>query len=272
MDLSNPEENLLLVGAVENPAVEGLTLPTLLPKGDCSVQGVNGVQSDDDGQEDNQQGTLLPRGGDSVQGVSGVQSGDGGEGGVQQGTLSLDWVDKSLVDPNRLQSILRGGQQLDGGGFTLDTSLERVFGQGATRLAIEFEGETKGSGESEVSLSDSSSDSELDVTSVSTPARVEVCKKRVRGGMDFGNLSGISELKANHELSSGDESSEDPANEVKKPRLTVEGSEGGSETDDPLGIVAADGDVESTLGQNDEVPLQDPGPHGDAEFSPGGTC
>ena len=63
MDLSNPEENLLLVGAVENPAVEGLTLPTLLPKGDGSVQGVNGVQSDDDGQEDNQQGTLLPRGG-----------------------------------------------------------------------------------------------------------------------------------------------------------------------------------------------------------------
>ena len=90
--------------------------------------------------------------------------------------------------------------------------------------------------------------------------------------MDFGNLSGISELKPNHELSSGDESSEDPANEVKKPRLTVEGFEGGSETDDPLGIVAADGNGVSTLEQQDEVPLEDPGPHGDEEFSSGGTC
>ena len=65
----------------------------------------------------------------------------------------------------------------------MDTSLERVFGRGATMLAIEFEGGSKVQ-----SVSESSSDSEEDM-SVSTPDR-----KRLRAGKDvrFGNLSGIS--------------------------------------------------------------------------------
>ena len=120
--------------------------------------------------------------------------------------------------------------------ITLDTSLERVFGQGAKMLAIEFEGGSGERGESKDSISDASSDSEVDVTAISTPS-----KKRIRGGMNFGNLSGISGLKATHELSSDDESSLDLDNEVKKPRLAVDDLEDGSDNfDDPLGSVAAE--------------------------------
>ena len=53
--------------------------------------------------------------------------------------------------------------------ITLDTSLERVFGIGATRLAIEYEGM-----DDEVAdhnISDSSSDEEINVVDFSRPER-----------------------------------------------------------------------------------------------------
>ena len=61
-------------------------------------------------------------------GVCGLGGGDL-EGGVHQGTLQLDWVDMSLQQP---VSYLLGEHGSGRSGFTLDTSLERVFGTGAT--------------------------------------------------------------------------------------------------------------------------------------------
>ena len=248
-DMNDSVENHLLVRAVENPVVEGLDLPTLVPRGEEPIQGSSGGEG----------------------GQIGVGLGEG-----QQGTLELDWVDKSLVQQNRGQASLRGSKGLDPGNIILDTSLERVFGQGATMLAIEFEEETSGkSGESEVNTSVSSTDSDIDVTAVSTPAKDEVSKKRARGGINFGNLSGISGIRASHELSSLSESSEDLEIEVKKLKLAGGGHEEGSDSPDPLEIVTDDEDggaLVSTGELHELVPLEDPGPSGDGdEFSPEGS-
>ena len=127
-------------------------------------------------------------------------------------------------------------------------------------LAIEFEGATE---VVDSSPSGSSSESEKEMT-FSTPPRDEIRKKRVWGNSSFGNLSGISEVKANHELSSEEETSEEA---VKKPRLTSEDYETGSDfSDDPeldTRMVTEDdvrGEMGSVVGQPSEVPLSDPGP------------
>ena len=193
----------------------------------------------------------------------------------------LDWMDESLLQPISVQSSMGGGHGFDPGSFTLDTSLERVFGQGATRLAIEFEGgETGKSGESEVSSLDFSSDSDdVDATAISTPARDDLSKKRARGGTSFGNLSGISDLKAKHELSSlseSSDSSEIPDIDAKKLKLAREDLEEGSDFADPLGVVSIEmngGVLASEVELHEEVPLEDPGPSTDegGKFSPEGT-
>ena len=244
--LDDQKDDQLLAGVVENPMVEEITLPELLPRGDAEVQGVDGV---------------------------GGQGGGGLEGGGEQGTLQLDWVDKSLQQP---AFSLLGDNGLGGRGFTLDTSLERVFGTGATLLAIEFEGGSEARVESEESSSDSSSESE-ECMSVSTPSRDEVGKKRSRGRAKFGNISGISGLEGNHELSSSEgDISEDVDKEIKKPRLATECEQVGSVTiADPVGTVAVEENGEpgeSLVEQHDVVLLEDPGPlDGDGKFSSGGT-
>ena len=92
----------------------------------------------------------------------------------------------------------------------------------------------------------------------------------MRGGINFGDLSGISGLKADHELSSASDSSEDPDNEAKKLRLT-DGLDEGSDDVDPLDLGSGEGQGEP-VELHDEVPLEDPGPSGvGEEFSPGGT-
>ena len=163
-------------------------------------------------------------------------------------------------------------------GFTLDTSLERVFGQGATMLALEFEGGTGGTAESKESSSEQSSEEEEDV-SASTPSRDEVGKKRLRGKTKFGDISGISGLKGNHELSSDGETSEDADNEVKKPRLaTGNEMDGLDDIADLFGTVAVEEDGqagEPLVEQLEGVPLEEPGPNGvdggAGKFSPGRT-
>ena len=139
-------------------------------------------------------------------------------------------------------------------------------------LAIEFEGAR----EMEEPLpgpSDSSSDSEKKELSSSTPTRDEGRKKRFRGESTFGDLSGISDVKAGHELSSEDEASEDV---TKKPRLTSEDHKTGSDVsdDDPdldSVMVAVDdvrGAVGSVVEQAGEVPPGDPGPSHSGGDSP----
>ena len=292
-ELDNVEENQVLALAVEDHTIEGLTLPILLPRGDEAVQAA-GEEVDLGHQRASEEGGLQAHHGTDRAGGQGHQGGgqlghlrageEGGHQGQQEtggagvqglqgggqlvggphGVIRLNWVDKSLLEPDRIKSALKRNPWQDGMGLTLDTSLERVFGQGATMLAIEFEGGSGERGESKDSISDASSDSEVDVTAISTPS-----KKRIRGGMNFGNLSGISGLKATHELSSDDESSLDPDNEVKKPRLAVDNLEDGSDNfDDSLGSVAVEesGDfVQSRVEQDDGVPLKDPGPTGDVD-------
>ena len=181
----------MLAAVADNPDTESLRLPPLLPRGD------------------------------GLQGVGGEGGEEGGDHVVQEGSLVLDRVDPSLLGPSSIHSLLqgRGNQEVGGRGFTLDTSLERVFGRGATMLAIEFEGMSEGG--TIASLDDSSSESEKEM-SVSTPARDELRKKRDRTGtsVSFGNLSGISRVGASHELSSSEgEQFEDGGNEVKKQRF-----------------------------------------------------
>ena len=141
-----------------------------------------------------------------------------------------------------------------------------MFGQGATLLAIEFEGGYNGMVEVEESSSESSSESGEDM-SISTPSREEIGKKRVRGGISFGNLSGISGLKASHEVSSERESSDDLENDVKKLKLTPDNDNGGLDTiTDPLGPDDEESGelVDSRVEPHEEVPLEDPGPSGEA--------
>ena len=111
----------------------------------------------------------------------------------------------------------------------IDSSLEKVFGPGATRLALEFQGD-----KDEV-LSSSSDASDLeDNISESTPAK-DQRKKRARRSVKFGDLSGISEVITL---------------EYKKPRLGVD-----EETfEESLGAIAA------LINQHEAVPLEDPGP------------
>ena len=99
--------------------------------------------------------------------------------------------------------------------FQCDSSLEKVFGSGATKLAMRLERGTGNEGSPKSSISDSVSDLDSEST-VSTPAK-EQRKKRER---KFGDISGIPELKAQHDLSSEGEPSGGTNKEVKKPRLT----------------------------------------------------
>ena len=101
--------------------------------------------------------------------------------------------------------------------FQGDSSFEKVFGPGATKLAMELEEETEKEGGAKSSISDSVSDSENELT-FSTPAK-EQRKKRERNSIKFGDLSGISGLKAQHDISSEGEQSGETNKEVKKPRL-----------------------------------------------------
>ena len=111
----------------------------------------------------------------------------------------------------------------------LDSTLEKVFGPGATRLAIEFQREK------DELISSSSDSSDLDENiSESTPAK-DQRKKRGRRNRKFGDLSGISEVIKN-----------DP----KKPRLGVEEES----FEESLGAIAA------LISQHEKVPLEDPGP------------
>ena len=131
------------------------------------------------------------------------------------------------------QQSLELNEVLSDGGVkkteNIDSSLEKVFGPGATRLAIKFQGD-----KDEVISSSSDTSDVDDNINESTPAK-EQRKKRARRNLKFGDLSGISEVIKN---------------ECKKPRL---GDEEES-FEESLGAIAA------LLNQHEEVPLEDPGP------------
>ena len=119
--------------------------------------------------------------------VGGVGDDPGGGGSVDEQVVERDEdkVDRGLatggkknlivesIDPilrtNRLQSLLSVTDVpfLSGRCFTLDTSLERVFGGGATRLAIELDGLPNM--ESVHNISDSSGTDSIPLSASSTP-------------------------------------------------------------------------------------------------------
>ena len=165
----------------------------------------------------------------------------------------------SLLKDTDLPPVPMGGISL-----TLDRSLERVFGPGATQLAIGFEGMScQGAGHD---ISDSSSLDESDLLSISsTPVR-----KRSRG-MDysFGNISGISMSAASRGgVSSGDENEGDVDGDSKKPRLGG-GIDSGQESSDSSLETENDSEGEegSKLGSVCETSQTTPGVHPDT--SPG---
>ena len=128
--------------------------------------------------------------------------------------------------------------------------MERVFGIGATRLAIEFEGMNDMVADHE--MSDSCSDEEIDVVnySTSTPERESQSKKRLRGGgvAVFGDLSIIA---SGGEISTGEDSEEDLLGDSKKPKLGVSEKEISEEETD----IERDGELE-LMPSGLAVPLQ----------------
>ena len=192
---------------------EGSTV--LLQRGNFGI-GVGDIGDTAGGREDD---------GGGGQPVAGEKEEDDGGGGSEPSRLQnlvVDSIDP-LLRTNRLHSLLSAtdfpfmGER----SFTLDTSLERVFGGGATRLAIEFEGISDQEAQHNISDS-SSSDSDPSFAS-STPGREGSSKKRSRGGLDnFGDLSSITLQGGVFEgLSSGENSDEGDNGESKKPRLRV---------------------------------------------------
>ena len=193
------------------------------------------------------------------------------EGDVDQGHVGIaaDGVRNLIIetiDPilrtNRLQSLLSATDVsfLGGRSFTLDTSLERVFGGGATRLAIEFDGMPNM--ESVHNISDSSSTDSAPFSASSTPGRGVVTKKRWSGvDAGFGDLSGIS-------LRGGFSSGEESDGEFKKPRLGLDSDQGTSDeefSEEEENV--KDGEVGSHLVGGSVLTQGLPGV--DPEFSPG---
>ena len=117
---------------------------------------------------------------------------------------------------------------------------------------MELEEGTEKEGGCKSSFSGSVSDSENELT-FSTPAK-EQRKKRERNSIKFGDLSGISGLKAQHDISSEGEQSGETNKEVKKPRLA-----GSMKTEEYTEGI----DEESELKENEEFELGDRGPNSD---------
>ena len=162
--------------------------------------GQEDVHQAEEEREQKQNNRLLGRLGNDVQvGEKEEQQGhqEHGEG---------DQVDRALCDESSSSGI-----------FQCNSSLEKVFGTGATKLAIELEERTEKERGLKSSFSDSGSGSDIELT-VSTPAK-DQRKKRERNNIKFGDISGIFGLIAQHDISSEGEPSGGTNKEVKKPRL-----------------------------------------------------
>ena len=131
-----------------------------------------------------------------------------------------EFIRKLILD--RIDPVLVGVR--DEGVIQLDDSFERVFGGGATRLAIEFEGMSNV--ESAQNISEDEDDSRIIASTQ---------KKRTRGQKeDLGNLSNISEGNVS------DEKSDNDSEEGESKKQKVEGLEqpdGMAATDDNEGKV-----------------------------------
>ena len=117
-----------------------------------------------------------------------------------------------------------GEEQSEFPPLSLDSSLEMVFGPGATMLANELESNSDKRKELQISDTQVNSDNEVELVNVSTPSK-DQRKKRVRKNINLGDINSIKGIKDNSAVSSEEENSGEATNEVKKPRLGGEGSE-----------------------------------------------
>ena len=174
----------------------------------------------------------------------------------------LDQEDLKGVGVDVAQSAENEGEEQSECPLSLDSSLEIVFGPGATMLAEELE------------------NSEFESVRVVAPSR-DRKRKRGRKNFNVGEVNCFQGVKDNHGVSSGGEHFEDAVKEVERPRL------GGSETQEEEGNIAEDRTdsseelAEEIVGVKDraaglseedqilrelrdmheEVPLEDPGPN-----------
>ena len=132
--------------------------------------------------------------------------------------LVIDRIDPVLLGLGRGIQLANPVSNILRRSLKLDSSLERIFGSGATKLAIEFEGMSNV--ETVHNISDSSMEDEDISTEVaaSTPGR-EGSKKRLRSGDDtnFGDISGLDTAVGG--LSSGEDSEEGFEGDSKKQRV-----------------------------------------------------
>ena len=135
--------------------------------------------------------------------------------------------------------------------LSLDSSLERVFGPGATLLAKKLESYSDKREEINTSDTELNSDSEVGHVNVSTPAK-DQRKKRVRPNIKFGDISSIKGIKDNHGASSEGEHSEEAVKEVKKPRLGENSETQTSEEDDNIEILEKENIIEENNSNHSE--------------------
>ena len=108
-----------------------------------------------------------------------------------------------------------------------------MFGPGATLLAKRLESLPENKEELKTSDTEQNSDSEVENVNASTPSK-EKRKKRGRKNVKVGDLCSIKGIKDNTRVSSEGEHSEEPAKEIKKPRL-LEGENSESHDEDSSG-------------------------------------
>ena len=174
--------------------------------------------------------------------------------------------------------------------LSLDSSLETVFGPGATLLAKKLGSYSDKREELKLSDTEINSDNEVKHVKASTPLK-EQRKKRVRNNINSGDLGSIQGTEDNSDVSSEGEHSEEATKEVKKPRLlggksgdtskdknveTLESKnnlaenksnyseelaeEIGGVTDNNEGSKEEDNIEKALLDLHEDAPLEDPGP------------
>ena len=283
--LDDNEENLRIVTALAQPSPGGVSgsVHGPLDQQDNEVVGVDVAQSaGNEGEGESESPISLNSSFEKVFGP-----------GATQSSLGVSGSDNGLFDEQGHEGVGvevvkqagNEGEEQSENPPSLDSSLETVFGPGATQLAKELGNNSDKKEEVISSDTEHNSDSEVEHLNGSTPA-MDQRKKRVRKNIKFGDLGSIESKMDNHGASSEGEHSEETSKEVKKPRLGE--SSGTYEEDDNMKILeneniiagdkaknsevfsdgksedknhTEDGIMQVLLDMHEGVPLEDPGPN-----------
>ena len=146
--------------------------------------------------------------------------------GATQSSLGVSGSDNGLLDEQGhegvgVEVVKQAGNEVEEQSEnppSLDSSLETVFGPGATQLAKELENDSGKKEELVTSDTEHNSDSEVEHLNGSTPEKDQQ-KKRGRKNINLGDLNSIKGTMDNHGASSEEELSGEAIKELKKPRL-----------------------------------------------------